>query len=148
MGKSLRQEAGIVVKTASHNRAWVETVRTSACEHCDSRDSCHASGKTMEVCAINDAGANVGDRVMVSIETGTLIRMSLLAYIFPVIAMMIGAACGNILGPSYGVNQSLAAGIGGFGSLAASFFVIRKVEGRIASEDRYTPRITRVLLDL
>ncbi|MCG8470724.1 MAG: SoxR reducing system RseC family protein [Desulfobacterales bacterium] len=148
MGASRREEEGIVIKTASHGRAWVETVRTSACEGCASKDACHASGKTMEVCAINDAGARVGDRVMVSIETATLIRMSLLAYIFPVIVMMVGAAIGNGLAPSLGVNASLSSGIGGFGSLAFSFLVIRMVEGRIASADRYTPRITKILMDL
>lgn len=141
----MRQEEGIVTKTASHGRAWVETVRTSSCEGCASKGSCHASGKSMEVCAINDAGANVGDRVVVSIGTGTLIKMSLLAYIFPVFALMTGAAVGNTLAPPLGLNASLCSGIGGFGALAVAFVIIRLFEGRIAQGETYTPRITRIL---
>lgn len=141
----MRQEEGIVIKAASHDRAWVETIRTSACEGCASKDSCHASGKQMEVCAINDAGAKVGDRVVVSIGTGTLLKMSLLAYIFPVFALMVGAGICNALAPSLGVNPSLAAALGGFGSLAIAFVIIRLFEGRIAQGEAYTPRITRVL---
>ncbi|SCY52666.1 SoxR reducing system RseC family protein [Desulfoluna spongiiphila] len=141
----MRQEEGIIIKKASHGRAWVETVRTSACEGCASKGSCHASGKSMEVCAINDAGADIGDRVLVSIGTGTLIKMSLLAYIFPVFALMAGAAAGNTLGPGHGINPSLAAGIGGFGALAVSFVIIRLFEGKIAQGETYTPRITRIL---
>lgn len=141
----MRQEEGIIIKSASHGRAWVETIRTSACEGCASRDSCHASGKAMQVCAINDAGAEVGDRVLVSIGTGTLIKMSLLAYIFPVFAMIAGAAVGNTLGPSLAINPSLSAGIGGFGALAVAFVIIRLCEGHIARGETYTPRITRIL---
>lgn len=141
----MRREKGIVTKTASHGRAWVETIRTSACEGCASKESCHGSGKAMEVCAINDAGAKVGDRVMISIGTGTLIKMSLLAYIFPVFALMAGATLGNILAPSFNINPSLSSGIGGFGSLAIAFLVIRLCEGRIARGDIYTPRITHII---
>ncbi len=144
----MRREEGIVTKTASHGRAWVETIRTSACEGCASKDSCHGSGQVMEVCAINDAKAQIGDRVMVSITTGTLIKMSLLAYIFPVFALMVGSAVGNSLAPSLELNPSLVAGIGGFGSLAFAFLMIRLFEGRIAKGDTYTPRITHILSEL
>lgn len=141
----MRQEEGIVTKTASHGRAWVETVRTSACEGCASKGACHASGKAMEVCAINEAAAKIGDRVVVSIATGTLMKMSLLAYIFPVFALMAGAAVGNVLAPALALNPSLSSGIGGFGALAVAFLIIRLFEGRIARGDAYTPRITRIL---
>ncbi|WP_300667255.1 SoxR reducing system RseC family protein [Desulfoluna sp.] len=144
----MRQEEGIVIKTASHGRAWVETIRTSACEGCASKDSCHASGKAMEVCAINDAQAGVGDRVLVSIATGTLIKMSLLAYIFPVFSMIAGAVVGNTLAPALEINASLSSGIGGFGALAVAFVIIRLFEGRIAQNEAYTPRITRIIPDV
>lgn len=100
----------------------------------------------MEVCAINDVNAEVGNRVVISIATGTLIKMSLLAYIFPVFALMTGAAVGNTLAPSFDLNPSLVAGIGGFGSLALAFLLIRLFEGRIARGDTYTPRITKILV--
>jgi len=141
----MRQEEGIIIKKASHGRAWVETIRTPTCEGCASKDSCHGAGKTMEVCAINDAGADIGDRVLVSIETGTLIKMSLLAYIFPVFALLAGAAVGNAIGPGLEMNPSLSAGIGGFGALAVAFLIIRLFEGKIAQGEAYTPRITRIL---
>ena len=47
----------------------------------------------MEVDAVNSVGAQVGDRIMLYFETGSLLKATFLLYIFPILCMLLGAAC-------------------------------------------------------
>ena len=93
-------EQGVVLRTDS-KAAWVKTVRSSACEGCTARESCHTTGggRDMEVKAINSAGASVGDRIVLSFETASLLKATFLIYVFPIILMIAGAVLGQVLAP-------------------------------------------------
>jgi sigma-E factor negative regulatory protein RseC len=92
----LATEQGVVLRTDSE-AAWVKTVRSSACEDCTARGSCHTTGggQDMEVKAINTAGASVGDRIVLSFETASLLKATFLIYVFPIILMFIIKARAN-----------------------------------------------------
>ena len=72
-------EKGIVLRTDSE-AAWVKTVRSSACEGCTAKGSCHSmgGGNEMEVKALNTAGARAGDRIVLSFETASLLKATFL----------------------------------------------------------------------
>ena len=91
-------EQGIVIKTDS-SAAWVKTIKTGACEGCSARGSCHSLGHSdqMEVKAINQAGAKVGDRIVLLFETSSLLKATFLLYVFPILLLIIGAAIGQEL---------------------------------------------------
>ena len=100
-------EHGIVLRTDSRE-AWVKTVKSGSCEGCSARGACHSlsdSGE-MEVNAINEAGARVGDRIVLSFDTSSLLKATFLLYVFPILLLIIGAGIGQGTAPYFNFNPS------------------------------------------
>jgi sigma-E factor negative regulatory protein RseC len=142
-------EEGIVTKinASTAQTAWVRTSQSSACKSCSSRHSCSqdSQGQEREVEAINLVGAQVGDRIQISIETGSLLKATFLLYVFPVLCMLCGGIVGNRLSGYMGLDASPAAAL-----VAAVFFigaltVVRIRAGRMALKLEYRPKITRII---
>lgn len=143
-------EEGVVVKIESSNTstAWVKTAPSSACKSCTSRHSCNIDndGKEMEVEAINSAGAKVGDRIVLSIQTASLFKATFIVYIFPILALLAGAFLGQKLATDNGSQDP-----SGFSALMAFLFfglafVFVKLIGRAMSlKKEYTPTIVKIV---
>lgn len=136
-------EKGEVI-SVSNGTALVKTSRTEACKACASRKSCQTSGQEMEVEAINLADAREGDTVIMSLQTSSLLKISFLLYILPVILLIVGAVAGGRVGAAYGVNESAAAAAGGFLLFIIAFIFIVRKGNRMARKDDYRPKIIRV----
>ena len=141
-------EEGIVFKMGAPGAgtAWVKTTRSSACESCSSRHACHAdsAGKEMEVEAVNTAEARVGDRVVLSIETATLLKATFLLYVFPILAMMAGAWIGQTVALARGMNPSGLSALFGFLFFGLAFILIRITGRRLSTNTSYQPEIIKV----
>jgi sigma-E factor negative regulatory protein RseC len=139
-------EKGIVIRLED-SAAWVKTSRSSACEGCSARKGCHitADGQDMEVRAANDIGARVGDRVLVGIASASVLKISFLLYMFPVLLMIAGAAIGQQVAAALGMQGSVPAALGGVACFAVAFGVIRIRSRRLAARKEYQPRIVRVI---
>jgi len=142
----LATERGIVVKLDS-TTAWVKTTRTSACKTCSAKSSCNAveSGKEMEVEAINEAGAQIGDRIIISIETASLLKASFLLYVFPILLMVAGAIIGQMSGPLFNIDPSAFSAVVGFLFFFISFWFVKSRGNRMARKNEYKPKIIRIL---
>jgi len=142
-------EEGIVTKINGHasQTAWVRTSQSSACKSCSSRHSCSqdGQGKEREVEAINLVGAEVGDRIQISIETGSLFKATFLLYVFPVICMLCGGLAGNRLSAYIGLAPSPAAALAAAVSFVGAMVVVRMGAGRMALKTEYRPKITRII---
>jgi sigma-E factor negative regulatory protein RseC len=146
----LATEEGVVIKLGNSNTstAWVKTVRSSACKSCASRHSCNSdhSSKEMEVEAINSAGASVGDRIVLSIQTSSLLKATFLIYIIPILSMLVGAFLGQKLAFDNG-NQDPS----GFSALMAFLFLgvavlfIKFIGKSMSLKKEYTPTIVRIV---
>jgi sigma-E factor negative regulatory protein RseC len=140
-------EKGIVTRVGSAT-AWVKTSRTSACEGCASRQSCHLKGDDdaeMEVEAFNDARAVVGDRIVLRVASGALLKVSFMLYVFPILLLILGAIVGQILGPAFHYDSSSFSLLLGGVCFGLAFILIRLRSGRMARKTEYRPRIVRVL---
>lgn len=139
-------EEGIVVRVDEGNTVWVEATRSRSCEGCSSRGACHVGmADTMEAHAINEAGARVGDRVLMEIPHQSFITVSLLIYIFPIVALVAGAFTGQYLAGSLTLDAQAAAALVGFGFFLVSVVVV-VITGRIAGKSkRYLPKVIRIM---
>ena len=139
-------EQGIVIKTSATD-AVVKTVKSSACKGCSSRGSCHTVGESdeMEVDAINAAGAKVGDRIVLNLESGPLLKATFLLYVFPIILLIIGAALGQRIATMLGLESSGLSVLLGFAFLFAAVLFIKKKANNLAKRDKYRPTIIRIL---
>ncbi|WP_373501709.1 SoxR reducing system RseC family protein [Desulfococcus sp.] len=135
-------ENGIVTKIDA-TMARVKTVRRSTCEGCGSKESCEGA-KTGEVEAVNLANAQLGDAVTVGFESGALIKISMLLYIFPVVCMIGGAVLGNYLAPSSGMDESSGAALFAFGFFFISFLCIRLTGSRMTGNTQYQAKIIKI----
>ncbi|AFL74655.1 SoxR reducing system RseC family protein [Thiocystis violascens] len=124
---------------------WVETRRRSACGHCDSASVCGVSalaklfGEGRNRLRIADpAGLRLGDRVVIGIPDGTLVRASLIAYLLPVIALVAAAAIGTALHLAEG-----AVALFGLAGLGSGLWLGGRITGGVAGRERYRPTLIR-----
>jgi len=142
----LATEQGIVLRTDSEG-AWVKTIRSSACEGCTAKGSCHATdgGSEMEVKALNTAGARAGDRIVLTFETASFLKATFLIYVFPIILLTVGAALGQMLAPLMEFNSSALSVILGFAFFFAALLIIKARANKMARKNAYQPKITKIL---
>ena len=100
-------EEGIVIAVGP-STARIKTTRSGACKSCASRGSCHTAGggNDMEVEAINTVGAKVDDRVVINFDSTSLLKVSFLLYIFPILCLLAGALSGQQLAAAFGLDPT------------------------------------------
>lgn len=142
------EEFGTVVELKGKHIAVVLCQRGSFCKHCASMGSCQmgSDNKSMLVEAHNVLGAEVGDKVKVETSTKSFLQSSFMLYIVPLIALLIGAIAGNLVGQELtgGPDPNLLSAIIGVAFFAGSFFIIRYGTRTLHRED-FMPRITEIL---
>jgi sigma-E factor negative regulatory protein RseC len=142
-------EEGFVFKMGARGSgtAWVKTTRSSACESCSSRHACLGEGGSsseMEVEAINTADAQVGDRIVLNINTSSLFKATFLLYVFPILSMIAGAVLGQVVAIMRGSDPSGLSALFGFLFFGLAFVVIRITGRRMSSNDSYKPEIIKI----
>ena len=144
------EEEGSVIKL-ENGYAIVQTEKGSACSGCGSKASCHAmggtDGKIMEMSAVNDINAKVGDRVVIAIDSVIMLKSSFLIYIVPLVVMI----AGGVMGDSYArehmpaSDPDLVAGATGIICLIISFLGIKLWSKGLEQKAQYRPKIIRIV---
>lgn len=144
------EEEGIVVRV-EEGYAFIHTQRGSSCDGCSAKSSCHsmadAGSNIMEMRAINDMGAEVGDRVKVAIDSIVFLKSSFLIYVLPLIVMITGGVIGDSYARSNmpGADADLVAGAVGITCLVISFLLIRLWSISLEKKREYQPQIIRII---
>ncbi|RKT44975.1 SoxR reducing system RseC family protein [Thiocapsa rosea] len=125
--------------------AWVETVRQSACGHCESAGSCGTSvlakvfGAPRSRLRIDDAqGLWVGEQVVIGIPDGTLVRASFVAYLLPLVFLIAVAGVATHLGAGEGSVALL-----GIAGLGIGLWLSGRLTGGQSARERYSPVLVR-----
>jgi len=145
----LATSEGIITKVDS-SIACVKCTKSAACESCSAKGFCDTMGGSgsndeVEVEAINAVGAKVDDRVTISFETSSLLKVSFLVYMVPVLFLILGVVIGDKIAAIFNYDQSIFSVLVGFLFLFASFFFV-KAKGKVLSKkDAYQPKIIRIL---
>lgn len=142
------EEIGTVVELRGKHLVMVLCQKSSMCEHCATSGACHIGddGRARMVEARNPLGAAIGDRVRVAVSTRSFLQSGFLVYIAPLIALVIGAVVGKLVGErlSGGPNPDLLSAIFGIFFLVGSFLLL-KVGSRALSADAFRPQIVAIL---
>ena len=121
-------EKGEVIGTEG-KLAFVKFVRTSACGNCTACGM--ASGeKQLIIDVLNTKGARKGDLVEIEIETKKALFSSMIAYIFPLVMLIVGVAAGYWLS-GRGIikaDREIVSAAFGIGLTILSFTAIRLLE--------------------
>jgi sigma-E factor negative regulatory protein RseC len=139
------KERGIV-ETIAGDRAVVRVSRSSSCATCESRAACKIEDdKELRVEVKNDLRAKAGDQVEISMSTPSLFKMGMLVYLFPVLAMVLGAGIGHVGAGYVEIDANLFSIMMGITALVISFGVLKKIDHALRSKPEYSPRMTRVI---
>ena len=143
------EEEGTVVEVTG-GTALVRAAEKSQCSGCGAAGSCHAAaGGAGEriVEADNGPGAAPGDRVVIAVPPGSLLKASFQVYMVPVAGVLVGAALAQIaVQAAAGAEAAAAAaGLGGLAGAAAAVILMKALRRKGVGSLELRPRIVRSL---
>jgi sigma-E factor negative regulatory protein RseC len=128
--------------------AWLEPEQTTSCGHCASADVCGSKGVGTVASRLEarrfhiDSGAalHVGDRVVVGVDDGALLKGALIAYAIPLLVCFVTGGIAQAIGDSDLITMaSMATG------LAAGVLIARIAARRLGRTGNLAPRLLRLL---
>lgn len=142
-------ETGLVTRIQENGLALVTPLRGEFCGSCPCRGTCQVLGGRAErqIVAINRAGAQAGDCVLVSIGAGPFLKISSLVYLLPIL----GLVAGSYMGERYSAqiwpagNPETVSILAGLLFVGISLMVIRLLSGRLSHNHKYYPVIEKIL---
>jgi sigma-E factor negative regulatory protein RseC len=141
------RESGIIERVDGR-RAVVRIQKGGSCAACENRASCHiGTDRPLLVEVDNEMGAAEGDRVELSMPTASLLKLSFLVYMVPVLALVLGAILGAEWAESLGFSSTSASLLLGGSALAVSFLFLKLLDRSLRRRPEYRPSLTKILLD-
>jgi len=143
----MAQKKGRVSRIENDGWAMVVTEKGDACSSCESAQFCHslADCSRMETRVLNQAGADVGDTVSISLNSKTVLKSALILYILPTVSFLFGAVGGAGLHKQLGIGDTGAAIVFGFAGLFLGFAIARLISKRQTASRKLIPVITRII---
>jgi sigma-E factor negative regulatory protein RseC len=142
------EEIGTVVELKSKLLAVVMCTKSSLCENCATNGNCALGDddNTRLIEVHNLLGAEVGEQVRIATTTKSFLQSSFLLYIVPLIALVIGAIAGLLVGESIstGFDPNLLSAIFGVFFMCGSFVILR-VGSNVLNKESYMPKIIEIL---
>ncbi|MET0065471.1 MAG: SoxR reducing system RseC family protein [Candidatus Thiodiazotropha sp.] len=131
--------------------AVVETQQQAACGSCQSAGGCSTSvlaglfkRRDNELRVLNTLDVRPGEQVVIGVQERALVKISLLAYLMPLIGMIAGAIVIDSWAQRYLVIQGeLPQIIGGLSGLMAGFWVLRWFSRNRSRDPEYQAVILR-----
>jgi len=128
MSETIHQS--VIVKRIEGKYAWVIGTEDSACASCASKSSCSSTNllkplldatiKNKGLRVVNTLDAHVGDKVGIALSSSSLLRVSMLAYLLPLLNLFIFAWLGKYY---FGEGMSILLGLAG---LFTGFYLVKK----------------------
>jgi sigma-E factor negative regulatory protein RseC len=140
------KQTGLVVEVVE-DKAKIRMQRHTACGDCG---ACQASESQLKLTieVENNVGAREGDFVEVDLETLDFLSATIIVYLYPLIAMIVGILGGfygvTALGFSYNAAQGIAAVLGILAP-ALTYLVIKLNEDKFKGMKKYKPMITSII---
>ena len=124
------------------NQVYIQSMQSSACQHCIQQDSCGTAlyAKVLpsrEMAIFSTLQLNAGDTVLVGIEEGHLLRASLFMYLLPLLLMLL------TVGLFEGSDTSTA--LLALFSLLSSLYLIHRLQKQLVFSFMAAPQLIRKL---
>lgn len=141
------EQQGYIVGIIDEKTAKLKMQRHSACASCG-KCTTTSEKKDIVVEVDNSIGAKLGDRVAVNMESMNVLKAVGIAYIFPLIGLLIGT-----IGTYYVLqfientkNIEVISSTVGIIIMLISFFILRKNDSKLRESRQYIPIITKIIV--
>lgn len=128
------------VKEVKGDKAFVMFKRLSECGDKCSTCSSHCEAPPLIFDMDNTISAQVGDSIEVIMEDHTFFKLTLFAYVVPLILMLVGITVGYLT-----THNELTAALTGLAFLAVSYGILRIVNNKHAKNKKETLSMLRVV---
>ena len=137
---------GGTVLSVDEDIVQVRIDQEKGCENCGSKGHCGVMLAGHSILSVRSKKeVSAGMRVELGMRPAAIFTASVLLFVFPVVAFIVGIASGYWLADALSWSQQWT-GFGlGVGSFALSFLLIRAITPRLEAKGDYEPVITRVL---
>lgn len=124
--------------------AIIKIQRKSSCGSCT---ACGMKKDQNEILipVANDLGAKLGDWVELELKSISILKASTIAYVIPLIALIIGVVGGYALAEQLSQDTELYGAIGGIIFTILSFVAIRVVDPLFNKKGDYTPKMISII---
>jgi sigma-E factor negative regulatory protein RseC len=139
------EEIGMV-KSTSGMMAIVTVPRKSACEGCTA-GICKPEEQSMEIEAVNHAGAVAGQRVRVAIKSLAYMKGSMVVYGLPAIGLVVGAVLGKEVLSVFvkGIDPDILSAAVGFAVFGISLVIVKIWSNSTGNKSDSKPVIEEIL---
>ena len=141
------EQQGYIVGIIDEKTAKLKMQRHSACASCG-KCTTTSEKKDIVVEVDNSIGAKLGDRAAVNMESMNILKAVGIAYIFPLIGLLIGT-----IGTYYVLQlientkniEDISSTVGII-IMVISFFILRKNDSKLRESRQYIPIITKIIV--
>ncbi len=135
-----------LVERVERDKAIILISRGGHCEACTEKGTCGmGTAKEYRIEIKNNLGLKGGERVEVSLPTGSVLWLVFLVYLIPVLLMLTGAGLGYLLAGDFGMDQTKASILLALLGLLLPFIPLRILDKRARNSPKYSPQITKVM---
>lgn len=145
------REFGKVIATEG-DYAWVQVVRKSACDACQAKNTCGQktlssmlNARAMEVRVKNSIKCRQGDEVEMGIPEKSLITLSFVTYLVPLLLMIGMALLAGELAPLFTPYVDVSVSISGIAGLFLGFWGVRIFSDTHQANPDYEPVLLSLL---
>lgn len=136
---------GTITKTEGHF-ACVRLIRQSACQSCRACSLGQSENKEMEIRALNEANAQVGDVVELDLRGETGLKAALVTYSLPLITLFLGyILLERIFGFLPADTTQAIAAIGCMILSFSAFWLLKLFEPKLRTTREFIPTIRTIV---
>ncbi len=142
-------QQGYVIEIVDKKTAKLKMQRHSACAACGKCQTLSSESKEILVEVDNAIGAKKGDHVEVNMENINVLKATALAYIVPLIFLMVGTMGSYFilekLNTLQGMTLEVASGIIGIALMLISYMILKRNDNKFRESKKFIPTIVRIL---
>lgn len=146
-GDEIMNQQGFIIDIVDNRTAKMIMQRHSACASCGKCSKLSSECQDLVVEVDNSIGAKKGDHVEVSMESVKVLKATLLAYLVPLIFLLVGTILTYYILDliKFSGQIEIISGVVGLICTCISYLLLKKNDNKFKESREYIPKITRII---
>ncbi len=140
-------QQGFIIDIVDNRTAKMIMQRHSACASCGKCTKLSSECQDLVVEVENSIGAKTGDRVEVSMESVKVLKATMLAYLVPLIFLLVGTILKYYILDliKFSGPIEVISGVVGLICTGISYLLLRKNDAKFKQSRQYIPKVTKII---
>ena len=142
-------QQGHIIEIVDEKTARLKMQRHSACASCGKCKTLSSETKDILVEVDNTIGAKIGDHVEVNMDNMNVLKATALAYIVPLIFLMLGTIGSYFVLDkvieAQGISVEIIRGLVGIVMMSTSYVILKRNDNKFRESRKFIPVITNIL---